>query len=51
MTPRRNATELEHCCDCGAPTDRAGRADDSLYTDDDHGPLCIDCYQKREEAQ
>ena len=36
---------LEYCCKCGAATGRAGRADDSLYTDDDDGPFCEDCYE------
>lgn len=31
---------LEYCCDCGAPTGRAGKAEDSLFTEDDAGPYC-----------
>ncbi len=37
--------ELEICCQCDDPTGRAGRADDSLYTDCDWGPYCPDCWQ------
>lgn len=41
--------ELEYCCVCGDATDRAGRADDSLYVEtigDEIGPLCVRCYDK-----
>jgi hypothetical protein len=39
---------LEHCCECGEATGRAGRGDDSLYDDDDgSGPYCVGCYQAR----
>jgi len=38
----------EHCIDCGAPTGRAGRGDDSLYIDED-GPFCEGCFQKWEQ--
>ena len=34
---------LELCHICDAPTDRAGRADDSIYDLDDKGPYCTDC--------
>lgn len=34
----------EMCCQCECPTGRAGRADDSLYTDNDWGPYCEDCW-------
>lgn len=40
--------QLELCCRCGDPTGRAGRADDSLYTDDDLGPYCWDCWDDAE---
>ena len=34
----------EICCQCEGATGRAGRADDSLYTDNDWGPYCEDCW-------
>lgn len=37
---------LERCCDCDEPTGRAGRADDSLYTDEGKGPYCPACWDK-----
>ncbi len=42
---------LEYCCECGEPTERAGRGEDSLYTDDDEGPFCSDCWHKLDAAQ
>ena len=30
------------CCDCDEPTGRC--EEDSMYADDDHGPLCESCY-------
>lgn len=36
--------KIERCCACGDPTDRAGRADDSLYTSEGIGPFCSSCY-------
>ena len=30
------------CCDCDEPTGRC--EEDSMYADDDHGPLCEPCY-------
>lgn len=46
---------LELCCECGCPTGRAGRGEDSLYIDDE-GPFCEDCYKtvlkiREEEAR
>ena len=38
---------LEYCCECGVATGRAGRADDSLFIDDD-GPFCRPCFDVRE---
>jgi hypothetical protein len=35
---------LEICCQCEGTTGRAGRGDDSLYTDNDWGPYCEDCW-------
>ncbi len=35
----------EICCQCENPTRRAGRGNDSLYTDNDLGPYCEDCWQ------
>jgi len=34
---------LETCCECDAPTGRAGRGEDSLYAED-FGPYCVDCW-------
>ena len=36
---------LEYCCDCSGPTGRAGRGEDSLFTDD-AGPYCPECWEK-----
>lgn len=41
-------TTLEYCCDCGRPTGRAGKGDDSLYTEDGEGPFCPDCWMELE---
>ena len=35
---------VEHCIDCGLPTGRAGKNDDSLYDESGVGPFCEDCY-------
>ena len=35
---------LEICCQCEGTTGRAGRGEDSLYTDNDWGPYCEDCW-------
>lgn len=37
---------LEHCLNCGDPTGRAGRHDDSLF-EGDIGPFCEDCWAHR----
>lgn len=34
---------IELCIHCEEPTGRAGKADDSLYIDDD-GPFCESCF-------
>ena len=39
---------LEHCCDCGQPTGRAGKGEDSLYTENDDGPFCWECFPDKE---
>jgi hypothetical protein len=39
----------EICCECGKPTGRAGKHDDSiyiLYPDKEIGPLCEECRDK-----
>jgi len=41
----------ERCIDCDEPTGRAGAGDDSIYTDDGDGPLCEDCYGKRQSPR
>lgn len=33
----------EHCFICENETGRAGRAEDSIYDDDDNGPYCEEC--------
>ena len=40
---------LEYCDNCGDPTGRAGKGDDSLYTDEDEGPYCWECWQLMEQ--
>lgn len=35
---------LERCCKCDEPTGRAGRAEDSLYTEHG-GPYCEQCWE------
>lgn len=35
---------LEYCCECDQPTGRAGRTEDSLFTEDDRGPFCSECW-------
>lgn len=39
----------ELCCECGNPTGRAGRGEDSLYIEDS-GPYCVECYEHALEA-
>lgn len=34
---------LEYCCECGDATGRAGRADDSMFTEEGYGPYCKEC--------
>jgi hypothetical protein len=34
----------ETCSECGEYTGRAGRGDDSIFTDDGVGPLCTQCW-------
>ena len=41
--------ELEYCCECDNPTGRAGKGEDSLYTDGvELGPYCEDCWSNTE---
>lgn len=42
VNARYSGCTLEHCCECGSPTGRAGRGDDSIYIGD-YGPLCKTC--------
>lgn len=42
---------LEYCCACGKPTGRAGRGEDSLYTDDGEGPFCVECFPEGGECE
>lgn len=40
-----NGISLEYCISCGSATDKAGKADDSLYCEHcDIGPFCETCY-------
>lgn len=52
--------QLERCCLCDDPTERAGRADDSIYLEvledyegykrgDEIGPLCVECLGELED--
>ena len=39
-------SNLEYCSECGLPTGRAGKAEDSIYIeypDKEVGPLCESC--------
>lgn len=40
---------LEYCCECGEATGNAGKGEDSLYTEDDEGPFCWECFPEKEE--
>jgi hypothetical protein len=42
---------LEYCCECEQPTGRAGRGDDSLFDDYDHGPFCEECWEQTQPTQ
>ena len=35
------------CCKCDEPTGRC--EDDSIYTEDGDGPLCLECWQNTDE--
>ena len=35
------------CVDCDNPTERC--EDDEIYTEDGHGPLCVECWHKTPE--
>jgi len=41
--------ELEYCCECGAPTGKAGRGEGSNYYLDNLGPFCDECRHRLEE--
>jgi len=41
--------DIEICVKCGEPTGRAGRADDSLYDENDNGPYCWECFEKENQ--
>lgn len=36
--------EIEYCCNCDEPTGNAGKDEDSLYIENDHGPFCSACF-------
>jgi len=46
VNARYPGTTLECCCECGDATGRAGKDDDSFYTEDGDGPYCWDCWQQ-----
>ena len=37
----------ELCIECEAETERCG--EDSIYTEEGHGPLCVECWHKTPE--
>jgi len=37
---------LEHCCECGNPTENAGAGEDSLFVENGDGPYCWECWQE-----
>ena len=49
VNSRYPGTTLEYCCSCDGATGRAGKAEDSLYDDDD-GPYCYECWSQRDGA-
>ncbi len=41
---------LEYCSECGEPTGKAGRGEDSIFVmavdgSKEYGPLCLDCHE------
>ena len=36
--------QKEYCVSCGAPTGKAGKEDDSLYSAEGVGPYCAECF-------
>jgi len=50
VNARHPGCTLEYCCACGEPTGRAGRGDDSLYTDEGEGPYCSDCWDLEKQT-
>ena len=39
-------SELEYCCVCGDPTNRAGKGGDSIYCKYcKSGPFCVECIE------
>ena len=48
VNARYSGRTLEYCCDCGQPTGRAGRGEDSLYTENDEGPFCWECFPEND---
>jgi len=38
------SNRIEVCRECGLPTHRAGRGDDSLYDTNGDGPYCQQCF-------
>ena len=50
VNSRYPGTTLEYCCKCDAPTGRAGKAEDSLFTENDHGPFCRECFPETEST-
>lgn len=46
VNARHPGCTLECCCECGEPTGRAGRGEDSIYNEDDEGPFCESCHYR-----
>ena len=36
---------IERCCICDSPTEKAGIGEDSLYGEEGDGPYCDECYE------
>ena len=46
----RRRKMVEICCECDEPTGRAGKDEDSFYSEDTgNGPYCEQCFNELEE--
>ena len=41
----RKKQNIERCCICDSPTEKAGIGEDSLYGEEGDGPYCEECYE------